>query len=57
MAGEAFWADPRHLVTDWALATILPWRLWQGSGLDADHLPEAGGSLDQAASCRMRWLS
>jgi hypothetical protein len=28
---------------------ILPWRLWQGGGLGPGHLPQAGGSLDQAA--------
>ncbi len=49
IAGEAFWVNPRHLVADWALAMILPWRLWQGRGFGPGHLPEAGGSLDQAA--------
>ena len=27
IAGEALWANPRHLFADWALAMILPWRL------------------------------
>lgn len=25
------------------------WRLWQGGSMSAGHLPDAGGTLDQAA--------
>ena len=40
---------PAHLVGRDALLALELWREWRGGGMAAGHLPEAGGTLHQAA--------
>ena len=43
--GEAYRVNPRHLIGDNDHEMVALWRLFQ-----AGHLPDAGGTLDQAAA-------
>jgi len=49
-AGPLYPINPRLVVEPWAWDMLPLWRLYQGGGMGgAGHLPDAGGSLDQAA--------
>lgn len=47
--GEPYRVNPHHLVPQGLLELLPIWRLWQGGAMAPGHLPDSGGTLDQAA--------
>lgn len=49
-AGPFTWdRNPKGMLDDGAYDMIRLWRLYQGGGMGAGYLPDAGGTMDQAA--------
>ncbi len=48
IAGIVYPKNPKRLLEGWEREMLQIWRLWQG-GFGPGHLPDSGGSLDQAA--------
>lgn len=47
--GEFYRVNPTHLVSRGMRDLVSIWRLYQGGGMAPGHLPDGGGTLDQAA--------
>lgn len=47
--GESYRVNPTHLVPRGLRDLVSIWRLYQGGGMGSGHLPDGGGTLDQAA--------